>query len=68
MKHVLLHTRKQRALSWGLIGLGLLLMLLAPAGSERIWFPFLVAGAVVEIMGIALRHQERKQGGRGSSQ
>lgn len=68
MKRVFLHTQKQRALSWGLIGLGLLLMLLAPAGSEPIWVPFLVAGAVVEILGIALRHQERKPGGRGSSQ
>lgn len=67
MKHVFLHTRKQRALSWGLIGLGLLLMFLAPAGSERIWVPFLIAGAVVEVIGIALRHQERTQGGGGAS-
>jgi hypothetical protein len=68
MKHVFLHTRKQRALSWGLIGLGLLLMWLAPAGGEPIWVPFLIAGAVVEVIGIALRHQERKQGARGGSQ
>lgn len=67
MKHILLHSRKQRVLTWGLIGLGLLLMLLAPTGGEPVWVPFLVAGALVEIIGIALRHRERRQGEDGTS-
>ena len=48
--------------------MGLLLMLLAPTGGEPVWVPFLVAGALVEIIGIALRHRERKQGEDGTSQ
>lgn len=62
MKHIFLHTWKQRTLSWGLIGLGLLLMLLAPTGREPIWVPVLIAGAIVEVIGIAMRHQERRRG------
>ena len=64
MKRVFLHTEKQRALTWGLMGVGLLLMLLAPSGSERAWVPFLIAAVAVEMIGITLRHLDRRQGDR----